>query len=208
MAPELGGAPFLVMELLDGTDLYKRVTVARPDPATAVGWLRQIAGAIDKAHGLGIIHRDLKPENLFLANQESGPPIVKVLDFGIVKMNGAGMTVTASDEIIGTPRYMAPEQAQAGAPITATTDLYALGLVAYWLLTGETYYRGDVIDVLGQLLHKPLTPPSQRHPKLGPAFDVWFARACHKEPGKRFRSAVEQVEAMAAVFGMPSASSG
>src|SRR4051794_12424620 len=137
VAPELGGAPFLVMELLTGTDLYQRVLAARPAPATAGGWLRQIAGAMDKAHGLGIVHRDLKPENLFLATQESGPPIVKVLDFGIVKMNGAGMTVTASDEIIGTPRYMAPEQAMAGAPVTAASDLYALGLVAFWLLTGE-----------------------------------------------------------------------
>lgn len=202
VAPELDDAPFIVMDLLDGADLEQQATATPPDRATVVDWLGQIASAIDKAHSLGIIHRDLKPENLFLATREDGAPIVKVLDFGIVKMGGDASAVTGSDEIIGTPRYMAPEQATAGSPVTPACDLYALGLVAYRLLAGESYYRGDVIDVVSQLLHEPLRPPSQRHPGLGTAFDTWFARACHREPGKRFTSAAEQVHALAAALGV------
>jgi serine/threonine protein kinase len=122
-SPELGGAPFLVMELLDGTDLAHQPAGTRPDWATVVDWLRQIASAIDKAHGVGIVHRDLKPENLFRSRREDRPPIVKVLDFGIVKM-GDGGTLTRSNEIIGTPRYMAPEQATPGTRVTAAADRY------------------------------------------------------------------------------------
>jgi serine/threonine protein kinase len=199
LAPELNGAPFLVMELLEGTDLESKAS-APTDPATAVDWLRQIATAIDKAHRLDIVHRDLKPENLFLASQEDRSPIVKVLDFGIVKFGEKGGTITGSDEILGTPRYMAPEQATPGTRVTAAADRYALGLVAYRLLTGENYYRGDVLEIVAQLLYEPLRPASERHPALGTAFDVWFARACHRVPEQRFATASEQVEALAAVL--------
>jgi serine/threonine-protein kinase len=201
VAADLGGAPILVMELLDGQDLEKATAQARPDRATVVSWLRQIAGAIDKAHHLGIIHRDLKPENLFLAKQEEGPPIVKVLDFGIVKMGDDAAGVTASGEIVGTPAYMSPEQATAGAKLTPAADLYALGLVAFRLLTGATYHGGDIIKIISQLLYEPLRLPSKSHPQLGPAFDAWFARACDRAPEKRFRSALEQVEALAVALG-------
>ena len=202
VAPELNGAPFLVMELLEGMDLEHRAVEAPPDRPTIVDWLRQIAAAIDKANGLGMIHRDLKPENLFIDTREDGAPIVKVLDFGIVKMGDPGGTITGSDEIIGTPRYMAPEQATPGARVTSACDRYALGLVAYRLLAGETYFRGDVLDVVAHLLHKPLEPPSKRHPELGSAFDAWFARACARQPEKRFATAGEQVDALAGVLGV------
>ena len=168
-----------------------------------VDWLRQVAVAIDKAHRLGIVHRDLKPENLFLTSRENGTPIVKVLDFGIVKMTEEGTGATGSGQILGTPQYMAPEQVSTGARITPATDRYALGLVAYRLLTGESYYQGDVMKILAQLLHEPLQRPSQRHPELGTAIDSWFARACHRSPEERFASASEQVEALSAALGLP-----
>ena len=205
VAPELDGAPFIVMELLDGTDLESETARARPAPALVVEWLRQVALAVDKAHGLGIVHRDLKPENLFLARREDGSPIVKILDFGIVKMIEEGSWVTASDEILGTPTYMSPEQATAGAPVTPAADRYALGLVAFRLLTGEAFHQGDVIAIIGQLLNEPLRVPSARHPELGRAFDVWFARACHRTPTERFASAGEQIEALAVALGVPAA---
>ena len=207
VAPELEGAPFIVMELLEGKDLERMTAGSRTEPALVVAWLRQIAVAVDKAHALGIVHRDLKPENLFLAKREDGSSIVKILDFGIVKMIEDGNWITASDEILGTPRYMAPEQATAGAPVTPATDRYALGLVAFRLLVGESYYRGDVVSIVGRLLHEPLQPPSQRHPELGSAFDAWFARACHRSPTERFASAAEQIEALGAALGVPVAPS-
>jgi serine/threonine-protein kinase len=87
--------------------------------------------------------------------------------------------------------------------VTPATDRYALGLVAFRLLTGEAYYQGDVVAIVGRLLHEPLQPPSQRHPELGSAFDVWFARACHRTPTARFASAAEQIEALAAALRVP-----
>ena len=203
IAPELDGAPFIVMELLEGADLERATVGSRTEPSLVVDWLRQVALAIDKAHGLGIVHRDLKPENLFLTKREDGSPIVKILDFGLVKMIEEENWVTASDEILGTPKYMSPEQATAGAPVTPAADLYALGLVAFRLLAGEAYHRGDVLSILGQLLHEPLQPPSERHPELGSAFDDWFARACHRTPTARFGSAAEQIEALAAALHVP-----
>jgi serine/threonine-protein kinase len=203
VAPELDGAPFLVMELLEGSDLERKAAGERPSPGTVVDWLRQVGVAIDKAHRLGIVHRDLKPQNLFLTSREDGTPIVKILDFGIVKMTEDGPGATGSGQILGTPQYMAPEQLSAGAQITPAVDRYALGLVAYRLLTGESYYRGDVMNILAQLLHEPLRPPSERHPDLGTAFDAWFARACQRSPGERFASASEQVEALSAALGLP-----
>ena len=167
VAPELDGAPFLVMELLEGMDFEKAAQVSPPSPATAVGWLRQVARAMDKAHHLGIVHRDLKPENLFLARVEDRAPVVKVLDFGIAKMAQEGRTTTDSGRVLGTPKYMAPEQASANSKVTAAADLYALGLVAYRLLMGEPYYRDDnLMGILGLLLHGELELPSPAASRL------------------------------------------
>ena len=203
VAPELDGAPFLVMELLEGADLERQAGHSPVAPATVLEWLRQVARTLDKAHRLGIVHRDLKPENLFLAEVEDRAPIVKILDFGIVKMAEDGARATGSGQIVGTPRYLAPEQASKGRRITPATDRYALGLVAYRLLSGESYYRGNVLSILAELLHDPLELPSHRHPALGGAFDAWFLKACHREPEARFISASEQIEALSTVFGLP-----
>jgi serine/threonine-protein kinase len=203
VAPELDGAPFLVMELLEGMDLEKAATASRPTPATVVEWLRQVAPAIDKAHRLGIVHRDLKPENLFLASGEGRPAIVKILDFGIAKMAQEGTGATGSGQVIGTPKYMAPEQAVGSARVKPATDLYALGLVAYRLLMGESYYKDEnVMSILGLLLHGRLELPSARDPKFGAAFDDWFKKACSRQPEGRFASAAVQVEALAEALGL------
>jgi serine/threonine-protein kinase len=203
VAPELDGAPFLVMELLEGRDLEREAETAPPTPATVVEWLRQVARALDKAHRLGIVHRDLKPENLFLAKAEDRAPIVKILDFGIVRMTEDGPGATGSGQLLGTPMYMAPEQVMTPRRITPATDRYSLGLVAYRLLTGESYYRGDVLNILAQLLHAQVEPPAQRHPGLGSAFDAWFLKACHRDPDLRFASAAEQIEQLSAAMGLP-----
>jgi Protein kinase domain len=204
VAPELGGAPFLIMELLEGTDLERATAAAAPPaPATVVEWLRQVARAIDEAHRLGIVHRDLKPENLFLVTRGDGPALVKVLDFGIVKLLEEGTGATVSGQILGTPKYMAPEQASTTAQVTPATDRHALGLIAYRLLTGQSYHQGSVMSVLGELLHGRLEAPSKRGSCFGGAFDAWFLRACHRNPAQRFASASEQVEALAEALGVP-----
>jgi serine/threonine-protein kinase len=203
VAPELDGAPFLVMELLEGMDLEEAASLSKPDPATVVGWLRQIAPALDKAHRLGIIHRDLKPENLFLATVEARPPVVKILDFGIAKM-AEGTAATVSGEVLGTPKYMAPEQADRHPRITPATDRYALGLIAYRLLVGESYYQGDVMSILADVLYGAPSAPSARNPSLGEPFDAWFMKACHREPESRFASVSEQIEALGEALGVPS----
>jgi eukaryotic-like serine/threonine-protein kinase len=203
VAPELDGAPFLVMELLEGADLERQAESRPVPPATVVEWLGQVARALDKAHRLGIVHRDLKPENLFLAQIEDQAPIVKILDFGIVKMMEDGARPTTSGQILGTPKYMAPEQASRQKPVTSAADRYALGLVAYRLLSGESYYHGDVLSIIAQLLHEPLQLPSERHPALGGAFDAWFLKACHRDPEARFTSAGQQIDELATAFGLP-----
>jgi serine/threonine-protein kinase len=210
VAPELGSAPYLVMELLEGSDL-EGVTAKNPaSAADVVAWLRQVARALVRAHDAGIIHRDLKPENLFLTTREDGSALVKILDFGVAKIVAEGSTLTQSGGILGTPAYMAPEQTDShGPPVTHRADLYALGLIAFKLLTGRMYWRsGSLAQLLAQILAEPMPPASERGSSLGPAFDAWFGRACDRDPEKRFGSAVEQVEALAVVFGLPEQAQG
>jgi serine/threonine protein kinase len=207
VAPELGGTPFLVMELLDGQDL-ERATGNQPAPAVhVVAWLRQVARALVKAHEAGLVHRDLKPENLFLTRGDDGEPLVKILDFGIAKMAAEVSSLTASDTFLGTPGYMAPEQTDSrGPPVTYRADLYTLGLIAFKLLMGRAYWRsGSLAQLLAQILAEPMVPASERGSTLGPAFDAWFKRACDRDPEKRFASAAEQIEALAAALGLPEA---
>jgi serine/threonine protein kinase len=205
VAPELDGSPFLVMDLLDGTDLEHAAAGAPAMPETVVDWLRQVARGLGKAHDAGIIHRDLKPENLFLTRREDGAPLVKILDFGIAKLTEDGGTLTQSDQFLGTPAYMAPEQADnRGGPVTAAADLYSLGLIAFRLLVGRTYWRpGSLAQLLAQVLTEKMVPASERGATLGPAFDAWLLRACDRDPGQRFASATEQVEALAGALGLP-----
>lgn len=209
VAPELGGAPFMVMEALNGQDLGRVLTERGKLPPADVTWIMaQVASALDKAHAIGIVHRDLKPENLFLHTRDDGSRIVKILDFGISKMKSkdgdvaaAGLTQTGA--MMGTPFYMAPEQARGlQSAIGPATDVWALGLVTLRLLTGEIYWGN--VETLGDLLMRimsdPMPPPSVRFPTLGVNLDAWFARSCARDPALRFASVGEQVRALAAAF--------
>jgi len=203
VAPELDGAPFLVMELLEGENFEDLAAArGRVQPPEVVEWLRPIARTLDKAHRLGIVHRDLKPENLFLARREEGPPIVKILDFGIAKVAEEG-NETVSGQVLGTPRYMAPEQAGDAKEVTAASDRFSLGLIAFRLLVGAHYYEDEsVVRLLLAAEKGPDAAPSARGSDLGEAFDDWFARACAKDPKARFESASEQVEELASALGV------
>jgi serine/threonine protein kinase len=201
VAPELDGAPFLVMELLEGSDLEAATAGGPASPADVVVWLDHVARALGRAHELGIVHRDLKPENLFLTHRDDGMPLVKILDFGIAKVVADGQK-TRSGTVLGTPLYMAPEQADPSAsPPTAKTDLFALGLIAHRLLVGKSYWKdGSLAQLVTQILYEPMVLPSARESTLGPRFDAWFLHACARDPDKRFSSAQEQVAALAAAL--------
>ncbi|HRH00112.1 MAG TPA: serine/threonine-protein kinase, partial [Polyangiaceae bacterium] len=207
--PELGNAPFLVMELLDGVDLEHVIEErVRLTPREVVDALGQVARVLDKAHALGIVHRDLKPENLFFHRREDGTTLLKVLDFGISKVSGdepsalAGALVTRPGALMGTPLYMSPEQAGSGTAVGPASDVWSLGIVAVRLLTGDYYWRAQSMgEMMAQLLRDPLYPPSERWPWLPPGFDVWFQRSCDRAPERRFARASEQVRELAAVLG-------
>jgi serine/threonine-protein kinase len=210
VAPELDRAPYLVMDLLEGTDLEKATDDQPMQPAVVMEWLRQIARALDKAHRIGIVHRDLKPENLFLSYREDGRPLIKILDFGIAKIAAESTGTTQSGQILGTPLYMSPEQARGDpAHIGPSSDLYALGLIAYKLLIGTPYWDAtSVAGIIGQVLYENMAPPSARGSPLGPEFDQWFLRACNRDASLRFNSAIEQVEMLAKALGQPTAETG
>jgi serine/threonine protein kinase len=164
-----------------------------------------VALALDKAHRIGVIHRDLKPENLFLTRREDGSPLIKILDFGIAKISAESPGTTQWGQLFGTPLYMAPEQAR-GDPtqVAPASDLFAVGLIAFKLLTGTAYRTGTTLTgILNEILHEPLQAPSERGHAIGPEFDQWFLRACHADPTQRFTSAEEQVEALARALGLP-----
>jgi serine/threonine-protein kinase len=156
------------MEYVRGRDLRSLVKDGPQPPALVARLLASIAEPIDAAHQLGILHRDLKPENIILP--ESGVVTAKVLDFGIAKAvaspetdqtGGIVATLTAVGQPIGTPAYMAPEQLGGGA-VSERTDVYALGVIAYELLTGELPYgRGSFIDIALRQVSPP--PPVTRH---------------------------------------------
>jgi hypothetical protein len=215
---ETAHMPFLCMELLEGEHLERVVAANGPlPPATLVTYFRQICSALDRAHGYvdkdgtpkPIVHRDLKPENLFLCRRESGDPIVKILDFGIAKVLSSSTKV--SQDIKGTPLYMAYEQASAER-ITAQTDIWALGLIAFFLLTGRCYWKAanlpepSFTQLFGEVLTMNVDPPSRRAAELGasvvpsPAFDAWFSRCVNRDVSQRFSSAGECAAALNAAL--------
>jgi eukaryotic-like serine/threonine-protein kinase len=207
IAQELDGAPYLVMDLLEGSDLEQMSHGKPVAPEDVVEWLRQVSAPLDKAHRIGIVHRDLKPENLFLTRLDDGTAVVKILDFGIARIAAESPGTTQSGQVFGTPLYMAPEQAR-GDPsqVGPATDLFGLGQIAYTLLTGALYRTGtNLAQLMNEILNEPNQAPSERGFVLGADFDQWFLRACHPDPSKRFGSAYEQVEALARALGLPAA---
>ncbi|HYO95559.1 MAG TPA: serine/threonine-protein kinase [Polyangiaceae bacterium] len=186
------GVFYYAMELLKGMSLEQLVERGGPQPAARViHLLRQVCGALNEAHGLGLIHRDIKPANIYLCRQGDMPDVVKVLDFGLVREIRAGANLTRSNvnAIVGTPLYMAPESILSPDKIDARADVYGLGCVAYYLLTGTAPFGGQsVVEVCGHHLHTPPTPPSERH--AVPADLERLVLAClAKDPKHRPQSA-------------------
>ncbi len=145
------GSPYIVMEYLVGRDLAGLIDSEGPLPIQrAADIVLQACAGIKEAHAAGVVHRDLKPENLFLCRRSDGSDLVKILDFGIAKLqaSNAGNAVTGTGGIVGTPSYMSPEQASGSTLIDERTDVYALGVILYQLLSGRTPHPGDSYNAI------------------------------------------------------------
>jgi serine/threonine-protein kinase len=179
------GSPFLVMEYLEGESL---VSYLRRTPRLPLGLALRIAldiaRGLNAAHHSGMIHRDVKPGNVFLVGPVGQPVGLKLVDFGLARMSGAG-PLTARGVIVGTCEYMAPEQT-VGDPVGRRADIYALGIVLYRMLTGRLPFEGDTSAVLAQQLAKLPDPPSKYNPDIPPAVERIVLNLMRKVPGNRY----------------------
>ncbi|MFM2419698.1 MAG: hypothetical protein RL385_4421 [Pseudomonadota bacterium] len=194
------GAHFFVMELLHGRDLAEELSQKGPlSPERAVSIVSTCARALGAAHEKGIIHRDMKPENIFLCTRSAGEDFVKIVDFGIAKMNdvagGAGPKLTKTGMIFGTPEYMSPEQAGA-KHLDQRVDIYALGVILFELLTGRVPFTGDsFMGIITAHMLDPVPPLHSVNPKCtaGPDLEAIVMRAMAKAPADRYQSMAELV---------------
>jgi tRNA A-37 threonylcarbamoyl transferase component Bud32 len=197
------GTFYYVMELLEGLDAAALVERFGPLPAERVIHLvSQICDSLGEAHEVGLVHRDIKPSNLFICRHGRTVDFVKVLDFGLVKPRADDESqVTTQLALKGTPAFMAPEQAQGDRVIDARSDIYALGCVAYWLLTGQRVFKGDnAMQMLVQHVYSAPTPPSAHAPHVvPPALDAIVMSCLEKDPDRRPQSADAIAEALAAI---------
>ena len=184
------GRVYLVMEWLDGESLDARLERGLIEIPTALEIVMQTCSGLEEAHDHDLVHRDLKPANLFLTHDRHGALVVKILDFGIAKRGASENKLTATGVLIGTPNYMAPEQAS-GEPVDARTDVYALGVILFELLTGDVPFHADTaFVVLHQHVSRIPTVPSVAAPDRGISFalDAIVLRCLAKRPEERFDS--------------------
>ncbi|HEX7663464.1 MAG TPA: serine/threonine-protein kinase, partial [Polyangiaceae bacterium] len=203
------GKPYIVMEMLTGEPLDKRIERQGRIPLQDVARIfQQVCRGLGRAHEHGIIHRDLKPENIFLCTTpDEDEEYAKVLDFGIAKIKGsAGQQLSNSTKtgaVLGTPYFMSPEQARGLRDIDHRTDLWSLGVIVFKCVTGVLPFDGESLgDLLVKICTTQIPVPSQVLPGLPPAFDAWFARALEREPQKRFASAQEMSDALSYACGV------
>jgi tRNA A-37 threonylcarbamoyl transferase component Bud32 len=186
------GLVYLVMELLEGRSLRELLTTEAPlEIARAASLMLQVAAAVGAAHEAGVIHRDLKPGNIFIVQRRSLAPVVKVLDFGIAKLAAEAAddaethALTQTGVMIGTPRYMSPEQCD-GARLSPASDVYSLGIILYEMLTGETPFNGPTpLAVAVQHSSKPPRRPRELRPSIPTVLEELLLRALAKDPTAR-----------------------
>jgi serine/threonine-protein kinase len=195
------GSPYMVMEYLQGQDLsdWTRDRGALSVPE-AVEFLLQACEALAEAHAIGIIHRDLKPANLFVTTRRDGTPCIKVLDFGISKFTGAGadLAMTKTSTVMGSPLYMSPEQLSSTRTVDARTDIWALGVILFELVSGRVPFEAETMpELCGKVLSEP--PPSLRglRQNMPEAIDAIVFRCLAKDRTQRYANVAELAEALA-----------
>lgn len=203
------GALFVVFEYVDGQSLHERIAQGPLAPPLAVRITRQVVSALVRAHGIGIIHRDIKPQNIMLVSHEGDEPLAKVLDFGLAKLSvallshgGDGAEVlTRAGTVFGTPAYLSPEQG-AGGEVDGRTDLYAVGVLLYQMLTGVVPFVGDGPAVLRQHLAAPVPALASRAPglRVPPALEAMVRKLLEKRPEDRYESAKVLLSAIDALI--------
>ncbi|MBL9028418.1 MAG: protein kinase [Myxococcales bacterium] len=181
------GLPCLALELLEGHDLGAEIARGRLEPARATALVRQACAALAEAHDRGIVHRDIKPANLFLASDERGRTILKVLDFGISKDEGHGEALTSAGVPLGTPIYMAPEQFYSAHAVDARCDVWALGVVLFEMLAGCAPFEGQTAEDVAAAVLAPAPAPrlSVFRSDLPEALVEVVARCLEKEIANR-----------------------
>jgi serine/threonine-protein kinase len=201
------GVFYYAMELLDGASLEAVVELDGPQPpGRVVRVMEMVAGGLAEAHKLGIIHRDIKPANIFLCRQGGEFDIAKVLDFGLVKVveGPEDANLTHDGVVTGTPQYLAPEALTDPDTIDGRSDLYALGAVGYYLLTGEQVFTGNIVEICGHHLHTEPTPPSKRLGRELPfELEALVMECLAKNPDDRPQSAGEIRARLAASLEVP-----
>src|SRR5262252_582286 len=203
---DLGALPagerYMVMEFLDGETLTDRIKArTRLSPREATRLLRQVLKGLAAAHGEGIVHRDLKPDNIFILREKAGiKDFVKIIDFGISKFTepgGASSRMTRTGALMGTPHYMAPEQATGSTDIDRRTDIYAVGIIMYEMLTGRVPFQAETFNqLLFEIALAKIIPARQVVPDLDPAIDSIVMKASARDPAHRFQTCDEFVAAL------------
>ena len=193
------GTHFMVMEFVDGVDLSHFLQVQeKVKEAQALPWLKQSAYALAYAHKQNIVHRDLKPENIMI-NREN---VVKVADLGLSKTMGQkeNLSMTMSGTVIGTPYYISPEQARDAKRVDSRADIYSLGATFYHLLTGRPPFQGNsAAEVMSKHMHEPLVDPGRINIALNDGICALITKMMEKDPGRRFQTLEELIEAIGRV---------
>ena len=192
------GAPYIVMEYLEGYDLMTLLKRRGPLPiAEAIDYILEACEGMAEAHATGIVHRDLKPDNLFLANRADGTKIIKVLDFGISKAAVTGLA-TKTGDVLGSPAYMAPEQMQSTKDVDARADIWSLGVVLHQLISGKLAFHGDTLPQLCMaVLHDDPKNLTELRADVPPALADIVLRCLEKDREKRFSDVGELANALA-----------
>jgi serine/threonine protein kinase len=199
------GAPYIVMELLDGRDLASLLAAKRSLPVPLVAdYVLQACVGVAEAHALGIVHRDLKPGNLFLTGRPDGTPLIKVLDFGIAKaQRDQAFSLTHTSTVLGSPSYMSPEQLRSPRVADVRSDIWSIGVILYELVSGRPPFIGESLTALA--LHITIDPAPPLIGRIPPGFDSIVYRCLAKDPTQRYSDLGELAHALAPYAGPPGA---